>query len=207
MFSNCSKDFGRCGATLASRIREIVSNPAMWGVFQYRFQRWIRISFPRPIRWFLTPITVPSQILLQVLTHVQIPSAVRVGAGLYLPHTGTIVVGSVSVIGRCCTIAHNVTIGHAGGRNRTASGNPVIGDRVYIGPGASILGGITIGNDVLIGAGAVVVKSIPDRSVVVGNPARILSDGGSFDLIEYPGMEVDPMRLESLASSRSRGAA
>ena len=204
MFSLCRKDFGRCGSSFFSRIKEVVTNPAMWGVLQYRFQRWIRISLPRPIRWLLMPITIPSQIGIQIATHVQIPSSVRIGPGLYLPHTGTLVIGSGAVIGSNCTLAHNVTIGHAGGRNRDASGNPIIGDRVYIGPGAIIIGGITIGSDVLIGAGVVAVKSIPDRSVVVGNPARILSEDGSFNLIEYPGMELDPARIESIAASRSK---
>ena len=204
MFNNCRTDLGRCGSSFFSRLKEVTTNPGRWGVFQYRFQRWVRVSFPRPIRWLLTPLMIPSQIFMQVLTHVQIPSAVRVGPGLYLPHTGTIVVGSGASIGSNCTIAHNVTIGHAGGRNKSASGSPSVGDRVYIGPGAILIGGITIGNDALIGAGAVVVKSIPERSIVVGNPARILSDGGSFDLIEYPGMDNDPARLESLRASQSR---
>ncbi len=204
MLSHCRKDFGRCGSSFLSRIKEVVANPAMWGVFQYRFQRWIRISLPRPIRWLLTPITIPSQLGMQIATHVQIPSSARIGPGLYLPHTGTLVIGSGAVIGSNCTLAHNVTVGHAGGRNRDASLNPVIGDRVYIGPGAILIGGIKIGNDVLIGAGVVAVKSIPARSVVVGNPARILSEGGSFDLIEYPGMDTDPARIESIAASRSK---
>ena len=204
MFQSCRQDFRRCGSSFFSRLKEVATNPGMWGVFQYRFQRWVRVSFPRPIRWLLAPLMIPSQVFMQVLTHVQIPSAVSVGPGLYLPHTGTIVVGSGASIGFNCTIAHNVTLGHAGGRNKSASGSPLIGDRVYIGPGAILIGGIKVGNDALIGAGAVVVKSIPDRSIVVGNPARILSDCGSFDLIEYPGMDSDTARLESLRASQSR---
>lgn len=203
-FHDCRRDFGRCGTGAFSRLKEVVSNPAMWGVFQYRFQRWVRVSFPRPIRWLLTPVTIPGQVLMQLLTHVQIPSAVRVGPGLYLPHTGPVVIGSGAVVGAHCTIAHNVTVGHAGGGTKSASHSPVVGDRVYIGPGAILIGGIAIGDDALIGAGAVVAKSIPARGVAVGNPARILSDGGSFDLIEYPGMESDPARASSLAASRSR---
>ncbi len=50
-----------------------------------------------------------------------------------------------------------------------------------------------------VGAGAVVVKSVPPRGVVVGNPARLLGLTGSFDLIEYPGMENDPNRISALA--------
>lgn len=204
MFDHCRQDFGRCGPTFYSRLKEAVTNPAMWAVFQYRFQRWVRTSFPRPVRWLFAAVTIPCQVGMQILTQVQVPSAVRVGPGLCLPHTGYIVVGSGTVIGRSCTIAHGVTIGHAGGGSTSAAKTPVIGDRVYIGPGAILLGGIEVGADALIGAGAVVVRSVPARSVVVGNPARILSDSGSFDLIEYPGMESDPLRQASLAASRAR---
>jgi len=79
----------------------------------------------------------------------------------------------------------------------------VIGDRVFIGPGAAVLGPIRIGNDVLIGANAVVIRSVPDRAVVVGNPARVISFNGSFDLVSYEGMERDPERLAALAAARS----
>jgi serine O-acetyltransferase len=50
---------------------------------------------------------------------------------------------------------------------------PTIGDRVYIGAGARILGPIRVGNDVSVGANAVVLEDVPDRSVAVGVPARI----------------------------------
>jgi serine O-acetyltransferase len=194
------QDIRRCGRSSFSRFREALTNPAMWAVFGYRARRWVAVTLPRPLRWPLTPFLIPFQVWLDVLTKVQLPAAAQIGPGLYLPHLGTIVIGSGSAIGRNCTIAHNVTIGHAGGRSRSAGGNPVIGNRVYIGPGAIIIGPITIGDDALIGAGAVVVKSVPPRGVVVGNPARLLSQTGSFDLIEYPGMESDPSRVAALAA-------
>ena len=131
------------------------------------------------------------------MTHVQLSNGVQVGPGLHLPHLGFIVFGTGTVIGSNCTICHGVTIGHASGRNKPGGGVPVLGNRIYIGPGAIILGDITIGNDALIGAGAVVVKSVPPRGVVVGNPARLIAQSGSFDLIEYPGMENDAERLAS----------
>ena len=199
MFNHLRADFARCGDSFFSRFKEVITNPAMWAVGQYRFQRWVRQSFPRPVRWVLTVVTIPSSVLAQVLTQIQISPAVDVGPGLYLPHTGHIVIGSGTTIGSNCTIAHGVTIGHGGGGNSPASKNPRIGDRVYIGPGAILIGDIDIGCDALIGAGAVVIRSVPDRAVVVGNPGRIISRGGSFKLIDYPGMDEDPGRSESLS--------
>jgi serine acetyltransferase len=74
---------------------------------------------------------------------------------------------------------------------------PSIGDRVFIGAGAIIIGAVDVGDDAVIGAGAVVTKSVPPRGVVVGNPARVIAMTGSFDLIHYRGMETDTKRAES----------
>ncbi len=174
----------------------------MWAVFTYRLLRWIRVTFPRPVRWLLLVFTIPLQLFVQLLTHVQISHDVRVGPGLYLPHLGVIVVSSRAAIGSQCTIGHGVTIGHAAGRGKAAGGAPTLANRVYVGPGAIILGPITIGDDALIGAGAVVVKSVPPRGVVVGNPARLISLSGSFDLIDYPGKENDSERIASLKAAK-----
>ncbi len=201
MISSLIRDFDRCGRSPVGRMREFALNPAMWAVFGYRFRRRVAKSLPRPLRWILAPITIPSQLGLEMLTQIQLSTAAAIGPGLYLPHLGTIVIGSGSKVGENCTIAHGVTIGHAGGGRRTGAGNPVIGNRVYIGPGAILIGPITVGDDALIGAGAVVVKSIPPRGVAVGNPARIIGLSGSFDLIEYSGMERDASRKSARAEA------
>lgn len=71
-------------------------------------------------------------------------------------------------IGKNCTILHNVTIGAGRG------GAPTIGDNVYIGAGALIIGGVTVGDNVKIGAGAIVVQDIPPNCTVVCEKAKIL---------------------------------
>jgi serine O-acetyltransferase len=70
-----------------------------------------------------------------------------------------------------------VTLGEANRGDRR--GCPVLGDNVYIGPGAKIVGAVRIGNDVAIGANCVVTKDVPDHSVVVGIPGRVISQEGS----------------------------
>jgi serine O-acetyltransferase len=81
------------------------------------------------------------------------------------------------VIGRNCNISPGVILGKGNrGKNR---GYPTLGDNVYIGPGAKIVGGVKIGNNVAIGANCVVTKDIPDGSVVVGVPGRVISQKGS----------------------------
>ena len=112
---------------------------------------------------------------------IELPRDTKVGEGFYIGHCGGIIISGGVVIGRNCNISQGVTIGVAGrGDNR---GIPVIGDCVYIGPGAKVIGKIRVGNNVAIGANAVVTKDVPDNAVVGGIPAKIISMDGSFDFI------------------------
>lgn len=96
-----------------------------------------------------------------------------IGSGFYIGHFGTIVVSTLAVIGKNCNIAHGVTIGAA--RRGTLEGAPMIGDRVWIGTNAVLIGKISIGEDVLIAPGAFVNRDVPSHSIVIGNPGRIIS--------------------------------
>ncbi|CAN7384750.1 serine O-acetyltransferase [Rhizobacter sp. LjRoot28] len=108
---------------------------------------------------------------------ISIPSGTRIGSGFYIGHFGGIVVNGESVIGKNCNISQGVTLGQANrGRNK---GCPIVGDNVYIGPGAKLVGAVRIGNNVAIGANAVVTRDVPDNAVVVGIPARVISQEGS----------------------------
>ena len=90
----------------------------------------------------------------------------------YIGHFGCIIVGEGVVMGSNCNLSQGVTLGVAGRGDR--KGSPTIGDRVFIAPGAKVIGKISIGNDVTIGANAVVSKSLPDRAVAVGIPAKVV---------------------------------
>lgn len=92
-------------------------------------------------------------------------------------------------IGNNCNINHGVTIGTTYGGQYP--GTPIIHNNVYIGPGAKIIGGITIGSNVAIGANCVVTKPISDNGVVVGVPGKIISYKGASDYV------VNTVNLES----------
>ena len=101
-----------------------------------------------------------------------IVAGIPIGGGLYMPHTvGTVVMAQR--LGRNVTLVSNVTIGMR--HERTF---PVIGDDVFIGAGARVLGPVTIGNGASIGANAVVLTDVPPGATAVGVPARIIEPGG-----------------------------
>lgn len=101
----------------------------------------------------------------------KIPYGAQIGKGARLGYGGIgVVIHSSSIIGTNCAIGQNITIGGRSGN----SGPPVIGDNVFIAPGATLLAA-NIGNSVVIGANSVVLDDIPDRCVVASVPARIIS--------------------------------
>jgi serine O-acetyltransferase len=114
--------------------------------------------------------------ILSTLYGMEIAVGPSYGGGLYIPHTVGMVL-SPSQVGANCSIIANVTIGM---RNEHAF--PVIGDHVFIGAGARVLGGITIGDGAVIGANAVVIEDVPPGATVVGIPARIVRQSPSTDV-------------------------
>lgn len=103
----------------------------------------------------------------------QIYPETEIGEGLYLGHWGTVVVNPKAKIGKNCNIAQGVTIAQSNrGKNE---GVPIIGDEVWIGPNAVVVGNITIGNNVLIAPNAYVNTDVPPNSMAIGNPAQIIS--------------------------------
>ena len=106
---------------------------------------------------------------------IELPRKLSIGRGLILYHGQALVVNFKTIIGDNCILRNSVTIGHKKLANGTLSACPRIGNNVDIGANACIIGDVVIGDNVIIGAGAVVVKNVPSNSVVVGNPARIIT--------------------------------
>lgn len=101
-----------------------------------------------------------------------IPSSVKIGKGFRIEHLGGIVINPEVIIGDNFTLLNGVLIGsQMRGENK---GTPTIGNDVWIGTNAIVVGKIKIGNNVLIAPGAYVNFDVPDDSIVIGNPARII---------------------------------
>lgn len=148
--------------------------PAFYRIFpspEIKYLKLLRAS--QKSRGLLRKLYRTRLLSLQRKTHIQIPAETKIGGGFYIGHLGRIIISPNAVLGRNVNIATGVTIGKT---NRgTHKGVPVIGDCVWIGTNAVIVGGINIGDDVLIAPNAYVNKDIPSHSIVLGNPCTVIS--------------------------------
>ena len=110
----------------------------------------------------------------------------RIGGGCIIAHGIGLVVGGYSVIGEDCTLLHGVTLGEA---RFDEIDYPRVGDRVTIGAGATLLGGITVGDDAVIAAGAVVLADVPAGATVAGVPARVIAGRGGVNSKGQQGLQ------------------
>jgi serine O-acetyltransferase len=106
------------------------------------------------------------------LTGIEIHPGATIGPGFFIDHGMGVVIGETTEIGADVTLYHGVTLG--GTSLEKGKRHPTLEDRVVVGAGAKILGAITVGADSRVGANAVVVKSVPPNSVVVGIPGQIV---------------------------------
>lgn len=113
------------------------------------------------------------QKLNEAVSGIRLPASIRVGPGFFILHTGNIGFHPLCKIGANFTVASGVSVA---GKvlEQGVPAVPQIGDNVFLGAGAKVVGSVTIGNDVIVGANAVVVDDIPDGAVAVGNPARVV---------------------------------
>jgi len=190
-------DYRRYRATDESWFETLFMCQGFWASTGYRFASYLRQRIRnRILRKVINALIAFPLKALEIVTGISLPSSCEIGEGLYIGHFGPTIINGNVRIGRFCNLSQGVTIGQGGRGDK--KGTPVLGDRVYVGAHAIVIGKITIGDDAAIGAGAVVTKSVPARGVVVGNPARVISHDGSFDFIRYDGMGDDPARSLSL---------
>jgi serine O-acetyltransferase len=124
--------------------------------FLYRLARWLAQHRLRAFASILHS-------LMKFLTHIDVSPYAEIGPGITFYHGEGIVIGKLTRLGRRVTVCQGAT---------TGSGRPQVGDDVYIGAGAKILGTVTIGSRSKIGANAVVLNDIPEDGIAVGVPAH-----------------------------------
>lgn len=171
--SDIFRIYGKVGWLLF--LKEIFFGEAFKCLFWHRASQFFKGRY-------LFPFFVFSRLMVRRVRYkygVSIPAGVRIGKGFYIGHFGGVVIHRDVVIGDNCNISQGVTIGIAN-RGRL-KGVPSIGNRVFIGPGAVVVGGGLVGDEAMIGANSVVNFDVPPRAVVVGNPAVVISTAYGSD--------------------------
>ena len=149
----------------------ILFEQGLWAIVIYRFGRWVRTIRIPIVVYVLKIIAFILFKFAEIATGISLPASVQIGKGFYIGHFSNIILHRDVNMGENCSIGPGVLIGTRGlGRK----GAPIIGNNVYIGAGAKILGKITIGNNVRIGANSVVLTDVPDGVTAVGIPAKIV---------------------------------
>ncbi|WP_432511357.1 serine acetyltransferase [Kineococcus sp. SYSU DK001] len=114
--------------------------------------------------------TLADTVWTRALIGAELPRSVQAGPGLRLPHAGRgVILHPATRMGRGVTLYHRVTVGVSGD-----AGPPTIGDDVYLGTGAAVIGAVNVGRGARVGANAVVVRDVPDGFTSVGVPGRLL---------------------------------
>lgn len=144
-------------------IDSLILNTGFQVTLLYRISNYL---YKKKIPFFHRLINAISRVLMSD----DISYEAEIGPGLMIIHGFGIVIGANVTLGKNAYLLNNITIG-----SRNPGGNqPKIGDNVYIGVGARILGDITIGDNVKIGANTVVLNDVPSNCTVVGNPGRVV---------------------------------
>ena len=152
-----------------SRLEVFFTYSGFHALLAYRISHWLwnrKVPFfPR----FISQIT-------RWLTGVEIHPGATIGTGFFIDHGMGVVIGETTEIGDYVTLFQGVTLGGTG--KERGKRHPTLGNHVVVGAGAKVLGGIRIGDNVKVGANAVVLRSVPANSTVVGNPGRIVKYDG-----------------------------
>ena len=138
-------------------------------VMVYRFSQWSKKIRIPVVSQLLKAIYFVLFYFIQMFTGISIQAYAKIGRRFVVRnHTCTFVLAET--IGSDCTVCEGVTIGNIRGKSRL----PILGDNVYLEPGCKILGDITIGNNVVVRANSLVLSDVPDNSIAIGNPARVM---------------------------------
>ena len=142
---------------------------AFWAMLLLRFGQWsLRLQF-LPLRWVMGKVYGFFRTFSPIVTGIAIDRGMRVGHRFRIVHAGGIVIHPGVVFGNRCGIMHNVTLGN----NMDKPGCPRIGDDVFIGAGAVVIGNITVGDGALIAANSLVFFDVPPDALAMGVPATI----------------------------------
>ena len=153
-----------------SKISLILTYPGVKAIFFHRIANFFSVAKFDLIARIISQFS-------RFLTGIEIHPGARIGKNLFIDHGMGVVIGETSKIGDNVTIYHMATLGGIApsinsNDQRNIKRHPTIGDEAVIGSGAQVLGPVTVGRCAKIGANAVITKDVPEKSVMVGIPAK-----------------------------------
>ncbi len=157
---------GKYRNVVAVILENLYCHPSFAGVLYYRIGRWLWLSRKNVLFAVLLVCHRILYPLVRIYSGVELSPRAQIGPGLCILHFGPTIIHPEVIAGENLTMLRGATIGAVWGKI------PRLGDNVYIGTGASVIGGIVVGNHVKIGAGAVVLNDLPDGCTAVGVPAQ-----------------------------------
>lgn len=161
--------------TASKAVRAVLREYGLQALMAYRLGRFLLRSGSKPYMWPLLPFGWLFYFLLagfvRVSYDIRLHLSADIGPGLYIGHFGGILVDRCK-LGKHCTVSQSTRI-HPG----EAETGPVLGDRVWVGAHAQILGPYTIGTGSTVSAAATVTRDIPEKTLCMGNPARVVMRG------------------------------
>ncbi|TLN06272.1 serine O-acetyltransferase, partial [bacterium] len=149
-----------------TRLEVVLTYPGLHALWSHRFAHWLWLHNLKLAGRWLSQIT-------RFFTGIEIHPGATIGSGFFIDHGMGVVIGETAEIGNDVTLYHGVTLG--GVSLQKGKRHPTIGNNVVIGAGAKVLGNILIAEGSRIGANAVVVRSAPANSVVVGVPGQVVA--------------------------------
>jgi serine O-acetyltransferase len=198
IFRQIHRDFRACferDPAARTWLEVLLAYPGFHAIFWYRFIH--------PLyRWHVPLIPRLLSHIVRFFTGVEIHPGAKIGGGLFIDHGMAVVIGETSEIGEDCTLYQSVTLG--GTSLQRGKRHPTLEDNVVVGAGAIILGAIVIGASSKVAAGAVVVRSVPPNSVVVGVPGRVTFVGGQRVEPPVPQVDMPDPEFEAIANLTKR---
>ena len=172
-----------------STLRLLLTNQGLWACLCYRVGHDLQAKNLPPV---IRHLTMGAYHLwwkwVEVTTGISISPDCQIGPGLYIGHFGQIILHPDVVMGQDCNLSQGVTLGLA--EKDGQWGTPTVGDRVYIAPGAKVIGPVHLASGTVVGANAVVISDTVTDATVVGIPAKMVNQDGSGKFIQPESEQV-----------------
>jgi serine O-acetyltransferase len=177
-----------------STLRLLLTQQGLWALVEFRLAAAsLAMPAPRFAKRVLQAAFGVWRKAVEISTGISLSPEAQIGDGLYIGHFGGIMIHPEARIGEHCAVMQGVTIGMSWGK--AGNGAPVIGDRVYIGPKATVCGPITVGSGSVIAANSLVTRDVAPGVMVRGVPAHPVGEDCSAEADAVGGAKAATLDL------------